>query len=188
MRDQDTKANFISWYRDVFGFSLSVATALYESQQLRDAKAFGELDDDLIDNIFSALRKDKTHEGIAELAVSRLKLLAFWVKHQFRTSRLIGGANPLVRVTLDKINLLKEQKGIEDSWRADNKEPSYEALTLDSTSAVKAFDKVKTYLTRIRGTKGVPLVYVIRHNIWGSDDGNDANDPLLGPEILCTPQ
>ena len=77
MRDQDTKPNFIAWYRDVFGFSLSVATALYETQQLRDAKAFGELDDNLINNIFSALRKDKNQDGIAELAVSRLKLLAF---------------------------------------------------------------------------------------------------------------
>ena len=87
---------------------------MYEVQQLTNAKTFNELDDDLIDNIFSTLRKDKTHNGIAELAVSRIKLLAFWVKHQFRTNRLIGGANPLVRVTLDKINLLKEQKRLKD--------------------------------------------------------------------------
>ena len=181
MRDQDTKQNFVAWYRDVFGFSLSVATALYEVQQLRDAKAFSELDDDLMDNIFGALRKDKTHDGIAELAVSRLKLLTFWVKHQFRTSRTIGStAKPLVRVTLAKINLLKEQKRIEDGWRSDNKEPAYDPLTLDAASAVKAFDKVKTILTRVRGTQGVPLVYVIRFNIWGTDLEDEDDDPPFG--------
>jgi hypothetical protein len=124
--------NFITWYCEVFGFSPSVATALYEVQQIKDAKTFRELDDDLIDNIYRALHKDKTHTGIAELAVSRLKLLAFWVKHQYRTSRLIGStAKPLVRTTLETINLLKEQKRIEDSWCSDNKEPVYDPLTLD---------------------------------------------------------
>jgi len=179
MRDQDTKPNFIAWYRDVFGFSLSVATAMYEVQQLNDAKTFNELDDDLIDNIFSALRKDKTHNGIAELAVSRIKLLAFWVRHQFRTNRMIGtSSTPLVRVTLEKINLLKEQKRLEDSWRSDNKEPAYDPLTLDHTTAVKAFDKVKTLLTRVRGVQGVPLSYVIRYNIWDPEADNEQDSPF----------
>ena len=124
MRDQDTKVNFIAWYKDVFQFPPSVATALYDVQHLKDAKTFNELDDELIDNIFSALRKDKTHPGIAELAVTRLKLMAFWVRHQFRTSRTTGTTGTLlVRVTLDQINLLKEQKKIEDSWRLITRSP-----------------------------------------------------------------
>ena len=107
-RDSDIKANFIAWYCDVFGFTLPVATAMYVGQQLIDAKTFNELDDNLIDNIFSALRKDKANQ-IAELAVTRLKLLAFWVRHQYRTSRHIGGMRkPLMRVILNQINLLKE--------------------------------------------------------------------------------
>ena len=183
MRDQDTKVNFIAWYKDVFQFPPSVATALYEVQHLKDAKTFNELDDELINNIFSALRKDKTHPGIAELAVTRLKLMAFWVRHQFRTSHTIGTTStPLVRVTLDQINLLKEQKRIEDNWRSDNKEPAYDPLTLDQNSAAKAFDKVKTILTRVRGVQGVPLLYVIRFNIWGNDAEDDDDDRPFGHE------
>jgi hypothetical protein len=176
--DSDIKAIVIAWYRDVFGFTLPVATAMYEGQQLINAQTFNELDDDLIDNIFAALRKDKANQ-IAELAVTRLKLLAFWVRHQYRTSRHIGGARkPLVRVTLDDINLLKEQKRIEDSWRSENKEPAYDPLTLDQTSAVKVFDKIKTLLTRVRGTQGTPLSYVIRVDLWVPDE--DGDEPGFG--------
>jgi hypothetical protein len=66
-----------------------------------------------------------------------------------------------VRVELKEITLFKEQKRLEDGWAANNKEPKYTAIALDITSAAKAFDKVKTILTRIRGVLGVPLVYVI---------------------------
>ncbi len=42
-----------------------------------------------------------------------------------------------------------------------NKEPEYTAIALDIASVAKAFEKVKTILTRVRGVLGVPLVYVI---------------------------
>ncbi len=94
--------------------------------------------------------------------MTRLKLLTFWVRHQNCCGRAIGGTSrPLVRIELKEINLLKEQKRLEDGWAANNKEPEYTAIALDITSAAKAFDKVKTILTRIRGVLGVPLVYVI---------------------------
>jgi hypothetical protein len=70
-----------------------------------------------------------------------------------------------VRIELKDLNLLKEQKRLEDSWAANNKEPEYTAIALDLTSAAKAFEKVKTILTRIRGVLGFPLIYVIRHQL-----------------------
>ena len=98
--------------------------------------------------------------------MTRLKLMTFWVRHQHRTGREIGGtSNPLVRIELKDLNLLKEQKRLEDTWAANNKEPEYTAIALDLTSAAKAFEKVKTTLTRIRGVWGAPLVYVIRHQL-----------------------
>ena len=94
--------------------------------------------------------------------MTRLKLLTFWIRHQIRTEREIGGSsNPLVKIELKTLNLLKEQKRLEDGWAANNKEPEYTAIALDINSAAKAFEKVKTILTRIRGVLGVPLVYVI---------------------------
>jgi hypothetical protein len=66
-----------------------------------------------------------------------------------------------VRTELATLNLLKEQKRLKDGWAANNKEPEYTVIALDLTSAPKAFKKVKTLLTRVRGVLGVPLVYVI---------------------------
>ncbi len=66
-----------------------------------------------------------------------------------------------MRINLATLNQLKEQKRLEDGWAANNKEPEYVSIALDLASAAKAFEKVKTILTRIRGVLGVPLVYVI---------------------------
>jgi hypothetical protein len=97
-----------------------------------------------------------------------------------RTRRVIGGVhNPLVRVELNELTLFKEQKRLKDGWAANNKEPEYTAIALDITSAAKAFEKVKTLLTRVRGVLGVPLVYVIRHILIPKDDDND---PAIGEE------
>ncbi len=94
--------------------------------------------------------------------MTQLKLLTFWIRHQHRTGRVIGGVqNPLVTTELATLNLLKEQKRLEDGWADNNKEPKYTAIALDLTLAPKAFKKVKTLLTRVRGVLGVPLVYVI---------------------------
>ena len=89
------------------------------------------------------------------LAVSRLKLLTFWIRHQTRTKRKVGvTANPLVRTKLATLNLLREQKRLEDGWAANNKEPEYTTIALDLASADKAFEKVKTILTRVGGYFG----------------------------------
>ncbi len=88
--------------------------------------------------------------------------MTFWVRHQLRINRVIGGVqNPLMRINLKTLNLLKEQTRLEDGWAANNKEPEYTAIALDITSAAKAFERVKTILTRVGGVLGVPLVYVI---------------------------
>jgi hypothetical protein len=89
------------------------------------------------------------------LAVSRLKLMTFWIRHQTRTKREVGvTVNPLVRTKLATLNLLREQKRLEDGWAANNMEPEYTTIALDLASAAKAFEKVKTILTRVGGYFG----------------------------------
>jgi hypothetical protein len=120
-----------------------------------------------------------------ELAVTRLKLLTFWLRHQHRTGRVIGGVhNPLVRIDLATLNQLKEQKRLEDGWAANNKEPEYISIALDLASAAKAYEKVKFILTPIRGMLGVPLVYVIQHLLIPEKPDQDPafgdNDTITG--------
>jgi len=178
-RDTDNRPTFIKWYQDVFGFLNQVATALYDDQLFQNAETIAKFGDSKIDYVCRTLRRDSSLP-IAELAVTRLKLLAFWVRHQHRTGRVIGGVqNPLVRTDLATLNQLKEQKRLEDGWAANNKEPEYVPIALDLASAAKAFEKVKTLLTHIRGMLGVPLVYVIRHLLIPEESDRD---PTFGDE------
>jgi hypothetical protein len=155
------RAHFIAFFKKVLRVFDFVATALYDQQLLTDAATIAEFGNSEVDSVCQTLRRD-SKLPIAELSIARLKLLTFWVRHQLRTGRAIGGpARHLVRVELAELDLLKEQKRLKDGWVANNKEPEYTAIALDLASAAKAFEKVKTILTRIRGVLGVLLVYVI---------------------------
>jgi hypothetical protein len=136
--NSDTRPNFIKWFKEVFNFSDQVATTLHDDQLFKDATTIAEFGDSEADSVCRTLRRD-SNLSIAELSVTRLKLMTFWVRHQHRTSRMIGGVqNPLVRIDLKTLTLLKEQKRLRDGWAANNKEPEYTAIALDITSA--AFD------------------------------------------------
>jgi hypothetical protein len=74
------------------GFSTAVATALYYDQLFKDAATIAEFGDSDIDNVCRSLRRD-SNLTLPELAVTRLKLLTFWVKHQNCTGRVIGGVD-----------------------------------------------------------------------------------------------
>jgi hypothetical protein len=87
MRTTDTKANFIAWYKEVFGFTDRVAKALYKEQLLQDKKTLTELSDSKIDCIMRTICRILP---IAEISATRLKLVIFWIKHQDRTQREVG--------------------------------------------------------------------------------------------------
>ena len=59
-RDTDTRPNFIKWYREVFGFSNQVATALYDDQLFQDAATIAKFGDSKIDNVCRTLRRDSS--------------------------------------------------------------------------------------------------------------------------------
>jgi hypothetical protein len=162
-RDTNTHKNFIAWYIQEFGFNTNAATALHNVQMLKDAKTLSELNNDAIANICKAISKD-TGQSVAEIAATKLKLVCFWIRHQIRTSKEIGETQrPLVKIPYTgTIDLLQQQKQDKDNWFADNKEPEYTLLTLDTATTMKVFDKVKSFLARVHGVTGMPLVYVIR--------------------------
>jgi hypothetical protein len=87
----DTRENVITWLTREFGFSRSAATVLNDVQALKDAQALSELDDDdAVANVCKAVGID-VGQSVAKIAATKLKLACFWVRHQYRTSREIGG-------------------------------------------------------------------------------------------------
>ncbi len=157
----------------------NAATTLYDVQMLKTCATLSELDDKAIANICKAVSKD-TSQSVAKLAATRLKLLCFWIKHQYQTSQDIGTTSkPLVWVTLKMVSLWQMQKHDEDVWAFENTEPEYTPLTLDTSSVTKVFDKVKTLLTRVHGVIGFPLVYVMRILLVPKDEDDD---PPFGEE------
>ncbi len=79
------------------------------------------------------------------------------------------------------IDLLQQQKQDKDNWATGNKEPEYTSLTLDTSTATKVFDKVKTILGQVRGVTGMPLVYVIRVALIPKDE---KDDPPVGDKDI----
>jgi hypothetical protein len=79
-RDKDTRENFLLWYIQEFGFNANAATALHDVQMLKDAKTLSELEDDAIANICKGVSKD-TGQSVAKIAVTKLKLACFWIRH-----------------------------------------------------------------------------------------------------------
>jgi hypothetical protein len=61
-------------------------------------------------------------------------------------------------------------------------EPKYPLLTLDTSTATKAFDNVRTFSGQTRGVTGVPLLYVIRVALVLPEDDDD--NPSFGDEDL----
>ena len=94
----DTRENVITWFTREFGFSCNAATALHNVQALKDAQALSKLDvNDAVANVCKAVGKD-VGQSVSELAATKLKLACFWVRHQYRTLRVIGGTQrPLVK-------------------------------------------------------------------------------------------
>jgi hypothetical protein len=114
---------------------------------LKDAQTLSELDNDAVANICKAVGKD-VGQSVAKIATTKLKLACFWIRHQARTLRDIEETSiPLVKIAYSgKIDCLQEQKQEEDQWVAACAEPEYPLLTLDTSTATKAFDKVMTIL------------------------------------------
>jgi hypothetical protein len=146
--NSDTRENIITWFATEFGFTRNAAIALHDVQVLKDAQALSKLDDnDAVANVCKVVGKD-VGQSVAEIAATKLKLACFWIRHQYWTSRVIGGTQrPLVKIKYSgEIDHLREQKQEEDQWAAACTEPKYPSLTLDTLTATKALDKVKTIL------------------------------------------
>ncbi len=125
--NSDTRENLISWFTNEFGFTCNAATTLHDVQVLKDALALSKLDDnDAVANVCKAVGK-YVGQSVVEIAATKLKLACFWIRHQYRTSREIGGTQRLlVKIKYSgEIDRLQRQKQEEEQWAAACMEPEY---------------------------------------------------------------
>ena len=112
------RTGMIAMYICVLGFKQGAATALYNDQQITDLDSLRERDDLRIKELCRQIGK----EGHPVLMILQncLKLLVFWAKHMWRTSR---GVDDLTKVDYNQdIKHLQAQKAFEDSLD-NSKEP-----------------------------------------------------------------
>ena len=103
--------NAIAMFRRTLLFSQGAATALWTDQAVQSLDTLREINDDMIKEMCRSIRKPGEGSlgyAISELSVSRLKLLSFWAKHMWRTSR---GVDDWTETTWDDISDLADQKG-----------------------------------------------------------------------------
>jgi hypothetical protein len=171
--------NTVDMFKSVLLFSQGAAKALYNNQMITTQDILQGLTDDIIKELCHAIRKpggDVTGDQISELSLTCLKLLAFWARHIWRTSR---GVDNWTNTTWDDIKTLTNQSNLKDNL-LDTKQPKTMAMTLDLQLAAKAFTDMLILLGKIWGIVGHPLSYVPRSNLKGPNDAdidNETKDP-----------
>lgn len=178
LRD-DNNDNIDAVYRDgmiamferVLGFKTGAATSLYDDQQITSVDTLRELDDATIKELCRAIGKEG--HPVSAISQNRLKLLVWWTKHMWRTSREI---DDLTEIEYDQIKLYQGQKTFEDEL-SDAKEPAAPTMTLSQATAAACFTQMTTHLDKCRGVTGIPLGYVVRPTLKGPFDA-----PEDGPE------
>jgi hypothetical protein len=160
-----------AYYETVIGLDRTASYALFVEQGLEDAKHFLRVKPDMIEKICIAIVKKHKTTTISVRAIENLTLLAYYVKHQVRTSR---DDKKLTDITSDDLDGLIHHMEVELNWDKRNKTPEPTNVTLDESSAHKAFSNMKLLLSNMRGHNDVPLAYVIRPRLlppdWGSYD------------------
>ena len=94
----------VAMFRRTLLFSQGAATALYMDQAVHSLDTLRDIDDSMIKEMCRAIRKPgegAVGYSISKLSVSRLKLLSFWAKHMWRTSR---GVDDWTETTWDDIS------------------------------------------------------------------------------------
>ena len=141
----------------VLNFKQGAATALYDDQQITDIDSLRELDDSTIKELCRAI--GKAGHSISQISQNRLKLLVWWTKHMWRTSREV---DDLTDIQYDRdIKPFQNQKAFEDDLE-DAKEPAPPTMTLTQATAAACFTNMLTHLDKCRGSTGIPLGYVVR--------------------------
>ena len=153
------------------GFSEVAAQALVEEQGMDTLEEIKLLTDDEIESLCKVIRRPGgtipqpagavagaaaiANPGVSvnQRAETHLKLLAFYLRHQARVSRVVQPAD----VTLDAIRTVRELREFESTYKKPEDLPSINAK--DWPKTMEAIDE---YLRSVLGERKIPLAYVVR--------------------------
>ena len=117
------------------GFSKEAAHSLVHEQVINSPSSILELSDEDVLNVCKAVRKPGGGEAghiIPELAISRLQLAVFYIKHQFRTY----GPLHVPDIDVGLVKEYREQMIMEKEWTKKNPEHKLDPIPLDANKAL----------------------------------------------------
>ena len=154
------------YYETVIGLNKKASYAPYVDQNMKRMYDFLRIKPENVDKICTAITKS-TKTSIPVMAIERHALLAYYIKHQDRTS---CNDKDLTSITGNDLDGIAHHMEVELNWDKKNLTP----VILDETSAHKAFSNMRLLLASMREHNDVPLTYVIRPRIlppdWGTAD------------------
>ena len=147
------------------GFLDAAAQAITDEQGINSLEEIRLLSDDEITNLGKLIRRPGGTVGAGAAAVpnpgiqvnaraeNNLKLTAFYLCHQVRTSHVVTP----VSITLENIRSIRELCDYESTWKASDEVP-----TINPKDWPKSMESIYEYLRSYLGDKKIPLAYVVR--------------------------
>ncbi|KAI2490202.1 hypothetical protein MHU86_24393 [Fragilaria crotonensis] len=91
---------------------------------------------------------------VNQRAEGHLKLMAFYLRHQARVSRVVHAPD----ITLETIRTVRELREFESTYKA----PTGDLPTINAKDWPKTMESIEEYLRSYLGERKIPLAYVIR--------------------------
>jgi ribosomal protein S13 len=153
------------------GFTTAAAQAIAEDQGLDNLAEVKLLTDDEIESLCKVLRRPGgTEPGVSAgappvpnpgipvnlRAENHMKLLAFFLRHQERVSRVVHAPD----ITLESIRRYRDLRDYESTYKA----TTDDAPTINSKDWPKTMESLHEFLRSYLGNHKIPLAYVVRKN------------------------
>lgn len=156
------------------GFTIDAAQALVEEQGMDSLDEIKLLSDDEIESLCKVIHRPGgmipappggPEGGAANIpnpgvsvnlrAEGHLKLLAFYLRHQARDSRVVSIAG----ITLNSIRTVRELREFESTYKVSS---DTNLLSINAKDWPKTMESIEEYLRSYLGERKIPLAYVIR--------------------------
>ena len=173
------------------GFSQAAAQAIVDEQGLKSLGEVQLMTDDEVESLCKVLRRPGgtvpgVGVGAAQVnnpgvmvnhrAEGHLKLLAFYLRHQYRVSCSVTPAS----ITLDAIRTVRELREYESTYHV----PSDDLPTINAKDWPKTMETTDEYLRSYLGERKIPLAYVIRKTVDLPTDETPTSYPTIQDEMI----